>query len=65
LGENPLIRYQRSLESDHPTKALPYKLAMLVQAELDAYVRLNPGWPVNIILSINLINYINYLPFYF
>ncbi|CAG8566658.1 2719_t:CDS:10 [Funneliformis caledonium] len=45
LGENPLIRYQRSLDSDHPTKALPYKLAMLVQNELDSFVRLNPGFP--------------------
>jgi len=45
MGENPLIRYQRSLDSDHQTKALPYKLAMLVQAELDAFVRLNPGFP--------------------
>ncbi|CAG8485741.1 1510_t:CDS:10 [Paraglomus occultum] len=39
LGENPLIRYQRSLEADHPTKTLSYKLAMLVQSELDQYVR--------------------------
>ncbi|CAB4431521.1 unnamed protein product [Rhizophagus irregularis] len=45
MGENPLIRYQRSLDSDHATKALPYKLAMLVQNELDSYVRLNPGFP--------------------
>ncbi|CAI2162627.1 5362_t:CDS:10 [Funneliformis geosporum] len=45
LGENPLIRYQRSLDSDHPTKALPYKLAMLVQNEMDNFVRLNPGFP--------------------
>ncbi|CAJ0836893.1 2377_t:CDS:10 [Entrophospora sp. SA101] len=45
LGENPLIRYQRSLEADHPTKSLPYKLAMLLQAELDQYVKTNPNFP--------------------
>ncbi|CAG8444162.1 14353_t:CDS:10 [Ambispora leptoticha] len=45
LGENPLIRYQRSLEADHPTKTLPYKLAMLLQSELDQYIKDNPDFP--------------------
>ncbi|RIB13678.1 Sec1-like protein [Gigaspora rosea] len=40
LGEeNPLIRFQRGIDSDHPTKALPFKLAQLVQAEFDDYAR--------------------------
>ncbi|CAG8589519.1 15159_t:CDS:2 [Gigaspora margarita] len=37
--ENPLIRFQRGIDSDHPTKALPFKLAQLVQAEFDDYAR--------------------------
>ncbi|CAG8553971.1 7652_t:CDS:10 [Diversispora eburnea] len=45
LGENPLIRYQRGLEADHPAKALSFKLAMLLQSELDQYVKLNPVNP--------------------
>ncbi|CAG8563814.1 2015_t:CDS:10 [Ambispora gerdemannii] len=45
LGENPLIRYQRSLEADHPTKTLPYKLAMLLQSNLDQYIKDNPDFP--------------------
>ena len=51
LGENPLIRYQRSLEADHPTKTLSYKLAMLVQSELDQYVRDYPEFGVSSELS--------------
>ncbi|CAG8548514.1 343_t:CDS:10, partial [Acaulospora morrowiae] len=47
LGENPLIRYQRGLDAEHPTKSLPYKLAMLVQQELDDYVKFNHnGFPL-------------------
>ncbi|CAG8519714.1 16795_t:CDS:2, partial [Dentiscutata heterogama] len=40
LGEeNPLIRFQRGIESDHATKELSLKLAQLVQAEFDEHAR--------------------------
>ncbi|CAG8817631.1 7918_t:CDS:2, partial [Racocetra persica] len=42
LGENPLIRYQKGidLDPDYTNKSLPFKLAQLVQAELDNYTRI-------------------------
>ncbi|CAG8587751.1 3584_t:CDS:10 [Dentiscutata erythropus] len=40
LGEeNPLIRFQRGIESDHATKELSLKLAQIVQAEFDEHAR--------------------------
>ncbi|CAJ0826375.1 5046_t:CDS:10 [Entrophospora sp. SA101] len=47
LGENPLIRYQKQSDIDYPTKSLSYKLAVLLQAELDQYAKSNPNFPVN------------------
>ncbi|KAF0389850.1 Sec1-like protein [Gigaspora margarita] len=42
LGENPLIRYQKGadLDPDYTNKSLPFKLAQLVQNELDSYTRI-------------------------
>ncbi|CAG8441868.1 14334_t:CDS:10 [Dentiscutata heterogama] len=42
LEENPLIRYQKGidLDPDYSNKSLPFKLAQLVQAELDNYTRM-------------------------
>ncbi|CAJ0754719.1 6489_t:CDS:2, partial [Entrophospora sp. SA101] len=45
LGENPLIRYQKQSDIDYPTKSLSYKLAVLLQAELDQYAKSNPNFP--------------------
>ncbi|OZJ04359.1 hypothetical protein BZG36_03209 [Bifiguratus adelaidae] len=47
LRENPLIRYHRPLEPPEGViyKSLPYRLAMLVQKELEDYCRLNPNFP--------------------
>ncbi|RIB21202.1 Sec1-like protein [Gigaspora rosea] len=50
LGENPLIRYQKGadLDPDYTNKSLPFKLAQLVQNELDNYanIRKKQGLPL-------------------
>jgi hypothetical protein len=51
LGENPLIRYHRPLDIQGTiNRRIPERLAKMVQDELDNFCKVNPEFPVCIIM---------------